>query len=110
MTHSELTMLIIGMALSMLVIRVTPVTLFAQRELPNIVQKWFKYIPPALLAALVTSEIFTSGGEVHFSFSNLHWIVAIPTCLVAIKTKSLFATIIFGMAFMAFLRLGLAYV
>ncbi len=110
MTNIELIILIALLALSMFVIRVFPVTLLANVTMPKIIEKWLKYIPPAILSAMVASEIFTKDSKLFISLSNHYLLVAIPTFLVAIKTKSLFFTLVFGMACMALLRFALPYI
>ncbi len=110
MALQELIILTLGLAATLFFIRVLPVTLFANSNLPLLVQKWLKYIPPSILSALVASEILVRDGAIFFSFSNLYLIAAFPTFLVAIKTKSLFATLIVGMICMMLIRLGINYV
>lgn len=110
MSNQELILMVIALALSIFLIRSLPVTLFANKTLPIFIQKWLTYIPPAILAALTASEILVKDGELDFSFSNLYLLAALPTFLVAYKTKSLFVTLVFGMACIAIIRLGMNYV
>ncbi len=110
MSNQDIISLILLLAGVLLLTRTLPVTLFGNKQLPVIIEKWLKYIPPSILAALVASEIVTKDGNLYFSFSNLYLIVAVPTFLIAYKTKSLFTTLVLGMGIMALLRLGLQYV
>ena len=54
-------------------------------------------IPVAILSALVFSEIFLSGLPRHLDMLQIKSLVAIPTFLIALKTKSLGGTVISGM-------------
>lgn len=101
----EVTLVIVGMALVTYGPRLFPLWTLAAKRLPAFLVTWLEYIPVAVLAAMLFSTIFVRDGQVSLSGDNLFVWTAIPTCLVAWKTRSLFGTVVFGMLLIAGLRL-----
>ncbi|MBI9073861.1 MAG: AzlD domain-containing protein [Desulfatibacillum sp.] len=99
MTNPDLLLLFAGMGLVTYLPRFIPLALFAKREVPAWFSEWLSYIPSALLAALLVPELILSktGLEVSFDFWNPRLLVAVPTFLLAAKTKSLGGTVVAGM-------------
>jgi branched-subunit amino acid transport protein len=98
MLKTEYILLIVGMGLVTYIPRYLPLFFLAQRNLPRWFIEWLDMIPVAILSALVFSEIFLSGSPRHLDLLQTKSLVAIPTFLIATKTKSLAWTVIFGMA------------
>lgn len=91
-------LLILGMGLVTYIPRWFPLFLFTQRKLPEWFIEWLDLIPVAILSALVFSDLFLSGSPRHLDVLQTKSIVAIPTFLFALKTRSLGGTVIVGMA------------
>lgn len=91
-------LLILGMGLVTYIPRWFPLFLFTQRKLPEWFIQWLDLIPGAILSALVFSDLFLSGSPRHLDVLQTKSIVAIPTILFALKTRSLGGTVIVGMA------------
>ena len=98
-------MVILGMALVTYLPRLLPAWFLRGRELPEFLSAWLKYIPAAVLAALLLPSMLVEGGRLHLAWDNLYLWAALPALLVAWKTKSLFATVLTGMAVVALARL-----
>lgn len=98
-------MTIVLMALVTVLPRLLPVWLLAGRTLPPLVVTWLRYVPVAVLSALLVPDLLLREGRIDLSWSNLYFWVAFPTFLVAWKTRSLFATVITGMGILALIRL-----
>ncbi len=98
-------MVILGMALVTYLPRLLPAWLLRGKELPQFLSAWLKYIPAAVLAALLLPSLLVEGGGLHLAWDNLYLWAALPALLVAWKTKSLFATVLTGMAVIALARL-----
>ncbi|MBN2568978.1 MAG: AzlD domain-containing protein [Deltaproteobacteria bacterium] len=77
--------------------RLIPIIFLSRRELPQLLVEWLDYIPAAILSALIFPAILTSGEPRIFDVTRPDLLIAIPTFVVAFKTKSLAATVIFGM-------------
>jgi branched-subunit amino acid transport protein len=97
MPETEYILLIVGMGLVTYIPRCLPLFLLAQRNLPRWFIDWLDMIPVSILSALVFSEIFLSGCPRHLDLLQTKSLVAIPTFLIAIKTRSLGGTVISGM-------------
>lgn len=95
---SDYLMLVIGMGLVTYIPRLIPILILSQRELPRWLVQWLDYIPAAILSALIFPALLTSGDPRTFDATSPEVLVAIPTFMVAFKTKSLAGTVIFGMA------------
>ncbi len=110
MSNNTILLLTFSIALIMLFIRLSPITLFNNVELPLFIKKCLSYIPPAILSALTISELVVRSNSLDFSITNLFLIASIPTFLIAYFTKSLFLTLTLGMLIVALLRYGVNYV
>ncbi len=96
---------ILGMALVTYMPRLLPVWLLASRRLPEVVITWLRYVPAAVLAAMLVPSILVQGKQLNLSFNNLYLLAFFPTLLVAWKTRSMFGAVIVGMVFVALGRL-----
>lgn len=97
MLRTEYILLIIGMGLVTFIPRWFPLFFLSQRSLPRWFIEWLDMIPVAILSALVFSEIFLSGSPRHLDVLQIKSLVAVPTFLIAQRTKSLGGTVISGM-------------
>ncbi len=64
------------------------------RELPPPVQRWLRYVPVAVLTALITPAALSPGGRLEFGPHT--WAVAVGA-IVAWRTRSVWMTIVGGM-------------
>lgn len=101
MTTLDLALCTLGMVLGTALPRALPMTLLADRPMPSRVRRWLAFVPAAILAALVAPDIFLREGELFVSTDNMFLLAALPTILVAWKTRSLFATLAAGMILVA---------
>lgn len=97
MLDAEYLLLIAGMGLVTYLPRCLPLLFLSSRKLPDWFIEWLDMIPVAILSALVFSEIFLSGSPLHLEILQLKSLVAVPTFLLALKTRSMGAAVIFGM-------------
>ena len=81
--------------------RVLPPLFLASRPLPPMVGRWLSYVPVAVLSAMLFPSLFLKEKDLTVGFDNLFFWAGIPTLLVAIFTKSLFASVLTGMALVA---------
>ena len=65
---------------------------------------WLRYVPVAVLSALLMPALLIPDDRLDFGGDNLFLWAAIPTFLVAWKTKSLFLPVIVGMVIIAAAR------
>ncbi len=101
----EAVLLLALMTLVTYVPRVFPVLLLSRRSLPDPVERWLSYVPVAVLSALLAPTLFAPQGAVDFAVhTNPFFWVSIPVFVIAILTRNLFATVLFGMALVALFR------
>ena len=79
-------------------IRLSFIILFEHREVPPGLQRWLKFVPPAVFAAIIFPEIFVHNESVDLSLDNARLVAGIVAALVAWRTKNLLLTILIGMA------------
>lgn len=98
-------MLILGMAVVTYLPRALPLVLLSSRALNPLIERWLRLIPPAVLSALLAPELLLtkteSGTRLFISADNILLLAALPSFLVAWRTKSFFGTVITGMGAVA---------
>lgn len=90
--------LIGAMALVTFLIRYPLLAISSRIELPSQLIEALKYLPPAILTAIVVPAVLIpAGNEISLSYTNARLVGAIAAMLVSWQTKNLLATIIGGM-------------
>jgi len=97
MIEREYCYIVLGMGLVTFLPRLLPVYFLSGRTLPGWFIEWLDLIPAAVLSALLLPELVTTGTPRLFIPFRLDMIVAVPTLLFALKTKSLGGTVVTGM-------------
>lgn len=96
---------ILGMMLVTYLPRLIPAWFLATRNLPRVVITWLRYVPAAVLSAMLFPSILIQDQSIHLSLENLYLLAFFPTLLAAWKTRSLFGAVVIGMATIALSRL-----
>jgi branched-subunit amino acid transport protein len=104
MDQTTIFLTIAGMGLVTYLTRLLPVWLLSSRTLPPLMIAWLRFVPVAVLAALLLPSITVQEGRVNLGLDNLFFWAAIPAILVAWKTRSFFGTVLLGMGLVALLR------
>jgi len=99
------TLTLIGMMLVTAPVRVFPLLMLSQRDLPRLLERWLSYVPVAVLAAMLFPSIFMPEGGFAFQLDNFYIWAAIPAVLVAWKTRTLFPPVLTGVGGLVVLRL-----
>jgi len=97
MVSGEYLAVILGMGLVTFLPRWLPLVYLTKRNLPSWLVEWLDLIPAAILSALLLPELVTSGTPRTLDLSRPELLVAMPTFLFAIFTKSLGGTVVIGM-------------
>ncbi|MBP1692431.1 MAG: Branched-chain amino acid transport [Chloroflexi bacterium] len=79
-------------------IRLSFVLLFSQREIPGWLRQALRFVPPAVLTAIIFPELLINNNTIDITFGNGRLIAGLIAILVAWKTKSAVLTIVIGMA------------
>lgn len=91
-----LTMIAIGIAT--FAIRFSFIYLFGRFEIPDSLRRALRFVPPAVLSAIVFPELLMPGGIFEISLGNGRLLAGVLAALVAWRTKNVVFTILVGMA------------
>ncbi|MFX4261836.1 AzlD domain-containing protein [Pelotomaculum propionicicum] len=103
MSVTSIWIMIIGVSIVSILPRILPVALFSRFEFPAPLKRWLSFVAPAVLSSLTALSVLAPDGAIDISVQNKYIWAFIPTLLVAIKTKSLFYSLLVGIASMALL-------
>ena len=95
--NTDYLLVFVGMGLVTYVPRWFPLVVLSRRQLPQWLIEWLDFIPAAILSALVLPCLVTAGDPRHLDLFRHELLVAIPTFIFALKTRSLAGTVILGM-------------
>ena len=90
--------IIIGMALVTIAIRYPLLALLGKLSLPEPIFRALKYVPPAVLTAIIVPAMLFKNDELVVSYTNDYLIAGIISVVVAWRSKNLLLTIVVGMA------------
>ena len=96
---------LLGMAVVTYVPRLLPLWVLSSRSLPPPVVTWLRYVPVAVLAAMLLPSLVIADQQLNLSVGNIFLWAAIPAFLMAWKTRSLFGAVVAGMLTVAVFRL-----
>ncbi len=89
---------IIGMGIITYMIRLTPILLMERVEISGMARQALRFVPAAVLSAIIFPELLMPGGELDISLGNERLLAGLLAAVVAWRTKSVLWTIIAGMA------------
>jgi branched-subunit amino acid transport protein len=78
--------------------------LLGRFELPETLRRALRFVPPAVLSAIVFPELFMRAGQLNLSLNNFRLLAGVAAVLVAWKTKNTLLTILTGMAALLLLK------
>jgi branched-subunit amino acid transport protein len=78
--------------------RLSFVAVLGRAAVPPILVRALRFVPPAVLSAIVANEVLVRGGAVDLSLGNLRLLAAAIATGVALLTRNVFLTIGAGMA------------
>jgi branched-subunit amino acid transport protein len=99
---------IVGMGLVTYLPRLIPFLLLAGGEggtLPAWLERWLRYVPVAVLAAMLLPSLLVVEGRARLAWDNLYLWAALPTAWIAWKTRSLIGAVLAGVAVVALGRM-----
>jgi len=101
----DLWLIIIAMGLITFSLRLSFITLLGRVRLPHLVQRSLDFVPPAILSALIFSDLFGTGTVQSISPQLYSRILAgLIAVLVAWRTRNVVLTIGVGLATLLFLQ------
>ncbi len=96
---------IAGMALITYSLRLSVIALVGRLRVPQIVLRALRFVPAAVLSAIVLPEVLRPGGTLNLSFGNARLPAALLAAIVAWRTRNVLLTIGAGMAALWLLQL-----
>lgn len=90
-------LLMLGMGVLTYAIRLSMILLSSRVELAPDIQQALRYVPPAVLSAIIAPELFRPAGVLDVSLGNERLLAGILAILVAWVTRNVIVTIAAGM-------------
>ena len=97
-----LTMIIVGILT--FGIRLSFIVILDRWQPPRIIQRALRFVPVAVLSAIIAPELILPGGTLDVSLGNYRLLAGLVSTLVAWNTKNIVWTIIAGMGFLLALQ------
>lgn len=79
--------------------------LLGRFEIPEMLRRALRFVPPAVLTAIVVPELVVPSGQIDISLGNFRLLAGVVAVLVAWKTRNTILTILAGMVALLFLEL-----
>ncbi|HEX9092495.1 MAG TPA: AzlD domain-containing protein [Coriobacteriia bacterium] len=95
---------IIGMAVTNVILRFVPLAILSRVALPRVVERWLSFVPVTVMAAVTAVEVLRPGGHLLPLTHNPYLLAAVPTAIVYRVSRSLLGATLVGVA--AFLAFG----
>ena len=92
------TWLIVALAAGTLTWRLLPLAALSRTQLPRWAEEWLRLVPGAVLAASLAQSLLAPGEQVTLTWRNPYLLAALPTFLVAWRTRNVLLTMVCGMA------------
>ena len=87
-------------------IRFSFIYLLGRIAIPDRIQRGLRFVPPAVLSALILPALLMPAGTLDISLSNHRWLAGAIAILVAWRTKNILLTILAGIAALLILQLA----
>ncbi len=78
-------------------IRLSFIALFGRWQPPDLFLRALRFVPPAVLSAIILPEMLLQNGQISLSPANPRLLAGVLAILVAWRTRNIFLTILAGM-------------
>ena len=89
---------ILAMGAVTFALRLSLIGLIGRTEIPALLRRTLRFVPPAVLSAIIFPAVLQPNGALELSTHNLRLFAALAAALVAWRTKNVLLTIAAGMA------------
>jgi branched-subunit amino acid transport protein len=96
--------LILFLAAGTYLMRLLPLMILGRVPLPPRFREWLRLVPGAILATSLFQALLLQDEKLALTWRNAHLLAAIPTLLVAWRTRNMLLTILCGIASYALLQ------
>lgn len=97
-------LIILGMMIVTVLPRYGVLALLGRVELPKPVFRALKFVPPAVLSAIILPGLLLKNDKLYIALDNSYLVAGIFSGVVAWRTRNLLLTIVLGMAAMLVYR------
>ena len=97
MAEATVWLIILGGMVVTYLTRLSFILLVPSERAPRVFHRGLKYIPPAVLTAILLPELVIRNGALDFSFSNHRLVAGLVAALVAWRLRNTWLTIAAGM-------------
>jgi branched-subunit amino acid transport protein len=104
MSDTTLWLTILGAGLCTWLLRLSFIELWQWMSVPPLLDRALRYVPPAVLAALVVPALARSGGAIDLSPDNLRLMAGIAAAVVAWFSRNVLLTLAVGMGMLWLLQ------
>ena len=88
---------ILSMGVVTYALRLSLIALLGRFEVPAIVRRALRFVPPAVLSAIILPELFQPGGRLNLTLGNARLLAGLLAVLVAWRTRNVLLTVGAGM-------------
>jgi branched-subunit amino acid transport protein len=97
MTGIALWLTMLGIGVITYAIRLSFIALFGKMEMPSFLLRALRFVPVAVLSAIIFPALFLNGNRLNLSLSNARLIAGMLAAIVAWRTRNALLTIVVGM-------------
>jgi branched-subunit amino acid transport protein len=98
MSRTEIWITLFGMGLITFAIRASFLLFSEHFTLSRRLERALKYVPAAVMAAIITPALVLPEGQIDLSITNVRLLAGIIAAIVAWRSRSILLTIVVGMA------------
>ncbi len=84
--------------------RLSFIYLFGRFDVPVTIQRALRFVPPAVLSAIIAPQLFMPNGSLDVSFGNHYLMAGLIAIVVGWRTKSTLITLLAGMVALVVLQ------
>jgi branched-subunit amino acid transport protein len=100
-------LIMLGIGVLTYTVRLSFILLLGKVEMPQMLLRALRFVPVAVLSAIIFPDLLHHDGALDISFSNARLIAGILAALIAWRTKNVVLTILVGMAGLLVLQMFL---
>jgi branched-subunit amino acid transport protein len=108
-TPAMLGLIILGMGIVTYAIRLSLIVLMGRIEVPPLVRRALRFVPPAVLSALILPELLLPGGVLDLSLGNARLLAGALAALIAWRSRNALLAIAVGMVALWILQAALPH-
>ena len=79
-------------------LRLSLIALMGRFEVPPLVSRGLRFVPPAVLSAIILPELVQPAGTLNLSLGNLRLVAGVLAIVIAWRTRNVLLTVGAGMA------------